>query len=294
MRPPTHSSISAASSDARSEVAPLHARHVIALRASSDAPPTRPVVVAIANEAGSVGKTSTAVTMAALLASSGRSVRLIDLDAQANATWWLGHDEGSGWSSGDVLMRRCGIDAAAVETSVEGLTLVPASRGLTGTVSELMRSLGPEQRLRLALADASHCDVTIIDCPGALGALTLSAMVAATDVVTVTTPSAKEVSGIWRVVDTVREVASVYNPGLKVSAIVPCSVPPPAAGRLYAAALDHLHSAWPDQLTTAVRRSVRVPEAYAARRPLHLHAPSAAVTDDYRAAVADLGWELSA
>lgn len=275
---------------AASNVTPMPGRRVSAVDDPSHVEDRHPLVVAVANEAGSVGKTSTAVTMAALLAAAGHAVRLVDLDPQSNATWWLGVGEGAAFTSGDVLMRRCGLDAAAVDTEIDGLSLVPSSRALTGTVNELARGLGPEQRLRLALADSNPAEVTIIDCPGSLGPLTLSALVAATTVVTVTTPSAKEVAGIWRVMETVREVAAVYNPGLRVSAIVPCTVPPPSAGRLYSAALDHLNSAWPGLLTSPVRRSVRVPEAYAARSPLHVHAPTAGVTDDYREALVDLGW----
>lgn len=246
------------------------------------------LVLAVTNQAGSAGKTTTAVTVAGLLAEEGRKVRLIDLDAQANATWWLTRGAAQArTTSGDVLTKRSTLDDASIETVVPGLILVPAAASLDGDALELMKVLASEQTLRQALAASTEdIDVTVIDCPGSLGLVTVAALVAATSVVTVATPSMKEISGVPKLIETTEVIRGAYNPGLHVAALVPCQVPPSSAGQHYGETLAFMQATWGDLVTDRVRRSVRVPEAYSARTPLHLYAPSAEVTNDYRSVMA--------
>lgn len=245
-------------------------------------------IVAIANQAGSAGKTTTAVTLAALLAETGRTVRLVDLDAQANASHWLTADQIE-LTIGDVLLRGTSLDKATTSTALAGLDLVPATASLDDAAVQLGRTTGGEQRLRLALESSAAYDVTLIDCPGSLGVLTVAAFVAAgRDVVTVTTPTLKELAGIPKVADTITDVADAYNPKLRLAAIVPCAVPAPAAGAMYAEAMQLVTDTYPDLTTPAARRSVRVPEAYAQQRVLHQHDPHGGVTQDYRTILDDL------
>ncbi|NHC44484.1 ParA family protein [Motilibacter aurantiacus] len=246
------------------------------------------ITVAIANQAGSAGKTTSAVTLAALLAQGGHEVLLLDSDGQANATTWLGVDEPAA-TLGDVLLRRRGLTLvdAAVETDVPRLRLVPADDRLDADAVELARSLGGEQRLRQALEAMAEqqaaADVTIIDCPGALSIFTIAALVAADSVITVAQPTVKELAGVPKLEGTVEDVRSAYNPKLSLAGVIPCNVPPTGAGVLYAQALALLAENYGDIVTPAVRRSVRVPEAYAQQRPLPVHSPREAVTEDYRA-----------
>ncbi len=245
----------------------------------------------ILNQAGSVGKTTTAVTLAALLAESGVPTLLWDNDAQANATRHAGAVAEPGKTVSEVLLRRARVDEVIVPSAVENLWVVPADDTLAGTAIELGRSVGAEQRIRLALNELGNRYTVVLDCPGALGILTIAALVASGEgdevggggsVIAVTTPALKELEGLPRLEQTIAEVASAYCPGLSLSAIVPCMVPPAAAGQLYLDGMHELRRLYGDLVTPPVRRSVRAPEAYARGVPLTVHAPLEQITSDYQ------------
>lgn len=240
-----------------------------------------------ANQAGSAGKTTSAVTIAALLAEAGHDVLLIDSDAQANATTWLGVNDPA-LTLGDVLLRRATLAEAVVSTAVPGLRLVPASDRLDGDAVELQRALGGDQRLRAALQSMPPADATIIDCPGSLSILTVAALVASDCVVSVAQPTIKELAGLPKMEATVEEVRDAYNAKLRLGAVIPCIVPPASSGAAYGEALTLLRDTYGDLVTPSVRRSVRIPESYAQQTPLNVHAPREAVTEDYRAVLAYL------
>lgn len=248
------------------------------------------MITAIANAAGSAGKSTTVVTLAGLLAEQGRTVLVVDGDAQATATEWLGLDRHHlSRQLGDVLLRRCRASEALSPTPTPGITVLPASRQLDADLVSLNAAPGREQRLRLALAEVvEQFDTVLIDCPGLLSTLTVSALVTADAVITVTQPTMKEISGIPELEQVIADVAEAYRPGLTLAAIVPCIVPAANAGALYTAAQDLLREQWPTLVTPTIRRSVRVPEAHAAAHPLTSHAPNDPALGDYRAVLADL------
>lgn len=241
-------------------------------------------VIAIANGAGSAAKTTTAVTLAALAAEAGRTVRLVDLDPQANATEWTSPIDQWSRSVADVIEQNATIMDVEVEIEEHpGLRLVPADRrSMSGLEASLARSLGAEQRLRLALEAADPVDLTIIDCPGSLAILTVSAMVAADSVLTVSMPTVKELSGLPNIRNLVDQVRVAYNPRLTIAGVVPCAVPPANAGRHYSDALQILIDQWNGDVTPPVGRSVTVPESYAARTPLTSYAPTSRPAQAYR------------
>lgn len=239
-----------------------------------------------ANQAGSAGKTTSAVTIAALLAEQGHDVLLIDSDAQANATTWLGVASPDA-SLGDVLLRRASLAEAIVQTNVQGLRLVPATKRLSGDAVELSRVVAGEQRLRLALEGLQPANVVLIDCPGSLSILTVGALVASDNVVSVAQPTIKELAGLPDMEASVEEIRA-YNPRLRLAAVIPCIVPPASSGATYSEALELLRNTYGELVTPPVRRSVRIPEAYAQQTPLGIHAPHEGVTEDYRAVLAYL------
>lgn len=243
-----------------------------------------PRIVPIANQAGGVGKTTTAVSLAALLAQHGSRVVLIDLDAQATATSWMGLDpETVPRSVGDVLTRDCTLADALYDTDF-GVQVLPAATDLDGTAMTLQGVHLRELRLQQALADLDEeVDTVLIDCPGALSLLTVSALVVATAVLVTTTPGSKELAGILRLEDTVADVAAGFGRDIPIGGIVPCIVPHQNAGRLYADAMTALTDARGDLVTPAVRKSVRVPEALSHAVPVPLYAPQEPITEDYRA-----------
>jgi len=242
-------------------------------------------VIAVGNQAGSAGKTTLVVNAAARLVQlTGRPVRVIDLDAQGNASHWLGHPEPSGAPTvSDVLFHQAAIaDATRPVAAIDGLSVVPARQAeMEGADVTLSRILGGEQRLRLALeADAArHGEVlTLIDCPGSLSTVTVAALVAADVAVTVFAPGEKEAGGVSKFEDTVHKVAAAYNPRLRLAAVVPSIVP--SSGSYYSDVLDQIREGWGELVTPKIRRSVRVPEAYSAQQPLVVFAPTEQVTSD--------------
>ncbi|WP_051266037.1 ParA family protein [Nakamurella lactea] len=244
--------------------------------------------LSIANAAGSAGKTTTAVALGALIAQSGRTARIIDCDPQGNATHATGAIVPAGGPTiADILSGTRTITDAELDTVVPGLTVVPAqSATLEGIETTLSRTVGAEQRLRLALESAVPVDVTIIDCPGSIGLLTVTALVASDAAFTVAMPTVKELAGLPRIEGVIEQVRLAYRPRLRLVGVLPCKVPPRTRGRLYTEALELLHKQWGDRVTPSVRDSVRVPEAYAARTPLPAYEPTAPVTADYRAVLA--------
>ena len=251
----------------------------------TDSPRITPVL-AVVSGAGSAGKTTTATTLAALLALDGQRVLLVDLDPQANATTAVGVDP----ETVTVMLREVTLEEAIVPTVIANLSVVPASDMLDRQRIQLVDVTGGEQRLRRALRDVEdHADVVIIDCQqGAAEFFPVAALVAATSALTTTFPSTKELQGLPRTENVVAEVADSYNEDLALVAVVPCNVPPASAGRFYAEAVETLRSVYGELVTPTVRRSVVASRAYDQRVPLPIGAPTEAVTNDYRAVLSDL------
>lgn len=181
-----------------------------------------PLVVAVANQKGGVGKSTTAINLSAGLALQGDRVLMVDLDPQGNATSGLGVDRSAiGMSVYDVLLKSADIEDAVEPTSIRDLYVVPATIDLAGAEIELVSVFSREQRLRTALEKVGdQYDFVIIDCPPSLGLLTVNAMAAADELLIPIQCEYYALEGLSQLLGNVDMVKSNLNRELEVGGVV--------------------------------------------------------------------------
>ena len=179
--------------------------------------------IAIANQKGGVGKTTTAINMATALAATGLKVLLLDLDPQGNASTGLGLNAADrGYSTYHLLTDEIALDECAVQTVIPGLDIVPSTVDLSGAEIELVDFEHRTHRLQRSLdnADNSRWDVCLIDCPPSLGLLTLNALVAAESLLVPLQCEFFALEGLSQLLQTVERVQSRFNKRLSIMGVV--------------------------------------------------------------------------
>ncbi len=238
-------------------------------------------VYAIANQKGGVGKTTTAVNLAACVAEAGYDTLLVDIDPQCNATIALGIGKDSPRTLYDVLMRDAALAEIVLDTEVERLRIAPSGPDLAGANVELPRVGGSEGRLRESLVPVrSRYAFTLLDCPPSLGPLTVNALVAADQVIVPVQAEYFALEGLAGLLDTLSLIQRELNPRLTVAGMLLTMYD--GRTRLAQDVEREIREHFPELVfDTVIPRNVRVGEAPSFGKAVIHHDPHCAGADAY-------------
>lgn len=234
-----------------------------------------PRVIAIANQKGGVGKTTTSVNLGACLAELGFRTLLVDLDPQGNASSGVGVDSrGVETSMYDVLLHDAPMEDCIEPASVRNLFVAPANLELAGAEIELVPLMSREGRLKRAVESViEDYDYVLIDCPPSLGLLTVNALVAAGEVLVPIQCEYYALEGLGQLLRNVELVKRNLNPSLEVSTIV--CVMYDSKTKLSNDVVDQVREHFGDKVCrTLIPRNVRLSEAPSHHQPINVYDPS--------------------
>lgn len=237
-------------------------------------------IIAVANQKGGVGKTTSTISLGAALAEQGQRVLLVDSDPQASLTDAIGIDAASLTQSlYDVLLGKVPLSDVLVE--VARLTVAPATIDLAAAEFQLNNEIGREQILSNALVRvAAQFDTILIDCPPSLGIMTINALTAADELIIPVECHYMALRGLNQLMDTIEKVQRRLNPRLRVVGVIPTMFNDRTVHENEV--LQTLQEQFPDLVTTPVRRSVRFAETALAGKPLLAYDPHHPGVQAYR------------
>ncbi len=240
-------------------------------------------VLAVVNQKGGVGKTTTAINLSAALALEGLQILLIDCDPQANSSGGFGVErDADRRSSYDVLMGEATIPEVALRTEIDTLRLVPSNKNLTGANVELIQMDRRAYRLREALEKVrDQYDFVLLDCPPALDLLTLNALVAADRLLVPMQAEYFALEGLSELMHTLERVRGAFNPGLDIEGVLLTMYDDRT--NLAQQVTDNLRNFFKEKLLkTVIPRNVRLAEAPSYGKPVLLYAPQSRGSESYR------------
>lgn len=239
-------------------------------------------VVAIVNQKGGVGKSTTAINLAAYLAGKGEKILVVDMDPQSNATSGLGASAGPGGCMYDVLLEGKPLQEVARETEIQGLYVAPSTINLVGAEVELVSTLAREQKLKRAVQklppEAYHR--VLLDCPPSLDLLTLNALTAADEVLIPIQCEYYALEGLTQLMQSIRMVREELNPDLRVGGVLLTMFDPRT--NLARQVAEQVRAFFGEIVfQTIVPRNVRLSEAPSFGLPVALYAPRSTGAEAY-------------
>jgi chromosome partitioning protein len=244
-------------------------------------------IVAIVNQKGGVGKSTTAINLAAFLAATGERLLVVDMDPQGNATSGLGVSPDSNGCMYDVLLEGKSLQDVALKTKVEGMDVAPATINLVGAEVELVSTLAREFKLRRAIEKLppEAYNRVLLDCPPSLDLLTLNALTAADEVLIPVQCEYYALEGLTQLMQSIKMVREELNPRLRVGGVLLTMFDPRT--NLAHQVADEVRSFFGERVfRTIVPRNVRLSEAPSFGMPIALYAPRSSGAAAY-ASVAD-------
>jgi chromosome partitioning protein len=243
--------------------------------------------IAIINQKGGSGKTTTAVNLSAALAEKNKKVLLLDLDPQGSASSWLGVKEG-GKGLFEAFTQNKSIYDNTLNTSVNGFSLIPSSPWLIGIDKALAGEVGTETILQRKLGHGpAGVDYLLIDCPPNLSILTVNALAAVREILVPVEAHVMALNGLAQLIQTIDMVKERLNPTLKISGILPCRVD--LRTRHSHEVINELKKHFGSLVcNVCIRENVRVAECPSFKQPITQYDTKSAGAEDYRRLAAEM------